>query len=59
MATPEVALLHEGDQHVHDRPGAQLGGHVRDVIWRRDFNDLHAADALASDHPQRLERLAR
>src|SRR3712207_990340 len=57
-AAAEVPLLDEGAEDVHDRPRAELGGHVRDVVGRRDLDHLHAADPLAGHHPQRLECLA-
>src|SRR5215217_4810975 len=57
-AAAEVALLDHRAEHVHDRAGAELGGHVGHVVGRRDLDDLHAADTLAGDHAQRLQGLA-
>src|SRR5215211_5241442 len=56
-AAPQVALLDEGPEHVHDRASAELRRHVRDVVGRGDLHHLHAADPLARDGPQRLQRL--
>src|SRR5215207_3583798 len=56
---PEMALLNERAEHVHDRPRSELRRHVGDVVGRRDLDHLHAADALAGDHAEGLQRLPR